>query len=148
MSPRKLPFSKAEFKEIYSKVPRLTVDLIIKTEQGILMLKRSHKSWKDMWHLPGGTVMIREKAEDAVKRIALEELELKIKPIKFLGYMEFMSELEARGFGYSVSLAFLCEPMGEIPDKSIYREEVKFFKKADPNSIPEHKEFLTKFFDN
>ena len=60
--------SDQEYKEIYSKVPRLCVELLIKTEEGILLVKRAIPPGEGLWYLPGGTVLFDESVEQAVKR--------------------------------------------------------------------------------
>ncbi|MFH0805336.1 MAG: NUDIX domain-containing protein, partial [Patescibacteria group bacterium] len=67
---KKLPFS--EFKSIYSRVPRLCVEIMVKTNNGVLLLKRNIDPEKGKWHLPGGTVLKGERLEDTVKRVAME----------------------------------------------------------------------------
>ncbi len=72
-----------------SKVPRLCIDLIVKTKDGILLTKRQIPPYIGYWHTPGGTVLLHEKLESAAERIAQEEIGTKIKIIKLLGTMEF-----------------------------------------------------------
>lgn len=105
---RKLPFTYEQFKEIYSQVPRLCVDLLITTEKGTLLILRKNFGWEGQWHLPGGTVYYKEKVEDAVQRIAQEELGVDVTINQFLRYVEYPHEETERGFGYSVSLLFDC----------------------------------------
>ena len=61
------PFSSEEFRSIYSKVPRLCVEVIIKTSGGIVLSLRKLPSWHGKWHIPGGTVYYKEKVADAGK---------------------------------------------------------------------------------
>ena len=84
--------------------------------------------------------MFGESIDEAIKRIALNELNLNVKPLKFLGLMEFKSELE---YGrYSISLVFLVnKEYGEI--KLDYQaDDFKFFKLMPENMSYEHKKFL------
>jgi ADP-ribose pyrophosphatase YjhB (NUDIX family) len=141
---RKQPFTFAEFKEIYSKVPKLCVDLIIKTDKGILLTFRTKNGWQNQWHLPGGTVFYREPAIEAVKRIAKEELDVAITSAKFINFIEWPNEIEERGFGYTVSLVFLCtiKNSGFKLDDQV--EKAEFFQKIPKNTVYEHKIFLKK----
>ncbi len=139
ITPNPLPYDK--FKEIYSLVPRLAIEVVIVKDKSILLTKRSSHGWAGMWHTPGGTVLYREAVQDAVKRIALEELGVKIEVSRNLGYFEAWSEEKERGFGYSVSLPFLV-----IPEKVDFKlnsqaTEFKFFSDLPDNIVPEHKEF-------
>lgn len=113
---RQKPFSAEEFKEIYSKVPRLTVEVVIKTSRGVVLMKRQEKSWQGQWHIPGGTVLYQETLHQAVQRMAQEELGIKVTIKKLLGYIEYPSEEQERGFGWSVGIAFLChlEDEGQV----------------------------------
>lgn len=141
---RKLPFTYEEFKSLYSKVPRLCVDLVVKTHQGVLLVKREKHGWAGQWHLPGGTVFYREKIEDAVKRIAEEELEMAVDIEKILGYLEYFSEEKERGFGYSVALVFLCTPVNTDPKLDNLEVLAKYFDSPPDNTIQEQKAFLNK----
>jgi len=141
---RKQPFTSQEFKEIYSKATRLTVVLVIQNEKGILLTLRQKNGWEGKWHIPGGTVFYRESLEDAVKRVAREELKLEVNVKNLLGYIEYPSEVEERGFGYTVALAFSVksENFNFIPDDQV--SEANFFKTLPENIIQEEKEFLVK----
>ena len=63
-----------EFETIYGKVPRLTVEVIIKSEKGVLLSLRSIEPFKGDWHIPGGTVFYGESLADAVRRVTKREL--------------------------------------------------------------------------
>lgn len=141
---RKQPFTFDKFKQIYSKVPRLCVDLIIKTNQGVLLTLRTKNGWENQWHLPGGTVFYREPAIKAVKRIAKEEVGVTITSAKFLNFIEWPNEIKERGFGYSVSLVFLCTINNDKLKLDNQVEKANFFKEIPENTIHEHKIFLQK----
>lgn len=142
MKIKKLPFE--EFKSIYSKVPRLCVDLVIKNDQGVVFSKRSIPPAVGMWHFPGGTVLLRETIQDAVKRIAQDELGIDVEIIKLLGYIEFFKD-KPQGteiYGQSVSLALLAHPLSDQIRGSDQGKEVKFFTTIPEDTILEHKLFL------
>lgn len=139
------PFTYEEYKEIYSKVPRLCVVIILKTDAGIVLSLRKLASWHNQWHLPGGTVYYKETLHDAAKRVALSELGASINIKDCLGYLDsYPSEEKEMGFGSSVSIVFLCDKKGGQlkPDKDAF--EVKTFKELPENMITEEKEFLNK----
>ena len=52
MHPNRLPQEK--YDEIYSKVPRICVEVVIRNEKGILLTKRAIPSSEGKWHFPGG----------------------------------------------------------------------------------------------
>lgn len=141
------PLTEEEFKSIYSKVPRLCVDLFIQTEQGILLTLRKEKSWNSQWHIPGGTLYYKERLEDAVQRVAKGELGIEVSIEKLLGYIEYSSEEKERGFGYTVSVAFLCSPKSTEFKLNQQASEAKFFISLPANTIVEQKQFIEKYFD-
>jgi 8-oxo-dGTP diphosphatase len=98
--------SQEEFDSIYSKVPRLTVEVIIKDgKRGIYLTKRAIEPCKGQWHLPGGTVRFGETLIDAVKRIALRELGIRVSDAKLVGYIEYPSHFK-NGLDSPVGIAF------------------------------------------
>ena len=141
MKPERL--SNEEFKRIFSRVPRLCVDLIIKDSSGaILLTKRAIKPSLGKWHLPGGGVKFRETLNNAVKRIAKQELGVNAGPIKLLGFMEFLKE--DSGKRHSTSLVFLTKiKSGKIIIDN-QSTDFRFFRKLPGGMIPQHKKFILK----
>ncbi|GAI66384.1 unnamed protein product, partial [marine sediment metagenome] len=74
---KRLPFK--EFMEIYRKVPRAAVDVIVVSKKGFLLTKRAIPPFKGMWHIPGGTILFMESVKHAINRITKEELGIKLK---------------------------------------------------------------------
>lgn len=138
----KRPFSPEEFRAIYSKVPRLCTDLVIKTPQGIVLSLRNLPSWRGRWHLPGGTVLYKEKVVDAIKRVAWEELSISVRPQKLLGYIEFPSEEKERGFGHTVSMVFLCFTDNVDFKPNEESSKIELFKELPSDLIKEQRIFL------
>ena len=136
---KKLPYKL--YKQIYSQVPRLCVELVIKNNEGILLTLRNIAPYKDYWHLPGGTIFLDETLEQAVKRVALEELGVEVKIIKFLGYIDFIKSKEEK-IGRTVSLVFLVKIIYGNIKLDFQASEYRFFKKIPKNTIKEHKDFL------
>jgi ADP-ribose pyrophosphatase YjhB (NUDIX family) len=138
------PFSAEEFKALYSRVPRLCVDLVVRTPGGVILTLRSLPTWTDAWHLPGGTVFYKETIRHAAKRVAKRELGIEVAVLKTLGYMEFPSEEKERGFGWSVSIALLCEiAAGTLFEKTDEASEIKAWAELPEDMIPEQNVFLT-----
>ncbi len=136
------PLSSEEFKAIYSKVPRLCVDLIIRTEKGIVLTLRNLPSWNNQWHLPGGTVLYKETLEQAVAMIAQEELGIPVHIEKMLGYIEYPSEEKERGFGWAISIAFLCRTAAQDFKVNDEASKAGIFDQLPENLIHEQSSFL------
>jgi ADP-ribose pyrophosphatase YjhB (NUDIX family) len=142
---RKKPFSYEEFKQIYSQVPRICIDLVIENpNQEILLLERINEPYQGFWHLPGGTLLFRERVEDCIKRIASEETGLKVTVKGLVGFIEFLEEERDNKPFHSVSMAVYCTA-SDIKPVSSDGEVLKFFKDIPEKTIPEQKEFLAGF---
>jgi ADP-ribose pyrophosphatase YjhB (NUDIX family) len=129
---------KPEYDSIYSRVPRLCVEVVIATpEQGVLLARRDIPPNVGAWHIPGGTVLFGEPVVEAVKRVARDELMLEVDVGELLGYIEYPSHYE-NGLDSPVGLAFRCSvgsaqralPSGaewftELPD-GLYEEQREF----------------------
>jgi ADP-ribose pyrophosphatase YjhB (NUDIX family) len=99
------PLSQAEYSYIYSRVPRVTVEIVITSEAGVLMTLRNIDPCRGLWHLPGGTVRFGERLTEAVQRIARRELGIRVRSVKLLGYLEYPSHYE-NGLDCPVGIAF------------------------------------------
>ncbi len=67
------------------KNPALTVDIIIKKDNNIVLIKRLNDPYKDHWALPGGFVEYGEMVEHAAIREAEEETGLKVELDELIG---------------------------------------------------------------
>lgn len=100
------PLTEQEFWNIYKKVPRLTVEIIVRNDRGeVYLTKRNIEPCKGLWHLPGGTVRFGEPLTEAVKRIAKRELGITPTQTKLLGYIEYPSHY-LNGLDSPVGIAF------------------------------------------
>lgn len=139
---RNLPLTPAEFKEIYSKVTRLCVDLVIYHQDKFILTLRQKDGWVGLWHLPGGTVYFKESITDAIQRIAKEELGLDVTIDEYLSYLEYPSETKERGYGYSISLVFKCHTSNTNIKLDSTASASQFFESAPENTVFEQKSFL------
>ena len=136
------PLTTEEFKEIYSKVPRVCVEIIVRTPEGIALTLRSLPTWHNQWHLPGATVLYKETIDEAVQRAAQDELGISVTVEKLIGYIHYPSEEKERGFGWGIGLAFLCRPNDLNMKPNNDASEVKIFSSIPDNMIAEQAEFL------
>jgi ADP-ribose pyrophosphatase YjhB (NUDIX family) len=135
------PLPKDEFDSIYSRVPRVTVEVVISLPQrGVLLSLRGIEPCKGMWHLPGGTVRFGEPLVDAVARVARDELELVVDVGELLGYIEYPSHYE-HGLDSPVGLAFaarIAGPVATDPPPA----NCEWFQALPDNMHDEQKDFL------
>jgi ADP-ribose pyrophosphatase YjhB (NUDIX family) len=101
------PLPEAEYREIYARVPRLTVEVVVVGPQGILLTERASGPCAGLWHVPGGTVRFGEALVDAVRRVAAAETGMDVEAGPLLGCIEYPSHYLA-GLDSPVGIAFLC----------------------------------------
>lgn len=95
-----------EFDAIYARVPRLTVEIILRNDEGQLYLTlRDIEPCKGQWHLPGGTVRFGEPMAEAVRRIAARELGIDVTGSTQTGYVEYPSHYR-HGLDSPVGIVF------------------------------------------
>ena len=84
------------FKSIVEHTPLISIDLIIRNEDGKALLgQRLNRPAQNYWFVPGGRILKDESFENAFKRVTLEELgvQISINEAKFLGiYEHFYSD--------------------------------------------------------
>ncbi|MDP2705043.1 MAG: NUDIX domain-containing protein [Patescibacteria group bacterium] len=137
---QKIPLK--EFNKIYSRVPRLCIEACIINSQGIILTKRNIRPAKGKWHFPGGTLMLKERLMDAVKRIAFRETGLKVEPKKILGIIEYPN---FKGdIGHPISICFLAVIKGGTLQHDGDATDIRFFKKLPRPIIKEHADFISK----
>lgn len=81
------------FKSVIQHTPLISIDLIIRNEQGeVLLGKRVNAPAKGYWFVPGGRVRKNETLDDAFVRLVKEELGIELGgtrvDAKFLGVFE------------------------------------------------------------
>ena len=143
------PLPQDEFDRIFSRVPRLTVEVVIAcTERGVLLALRDFGPCKGLWHLPGGTVRFGEPVTEAVKRVALDELGLTVSVAELLGYIEYPSHYD-NGLDSPVGLAFRAGMLtGEVDDPRELRSECAWFRTLPENMHDEQRRFLARHLDS
>jgi ADP-ribose pyrophosphatase YjhB (NUDIX family) len=142
MTHRKQPLSSQEFEAIYSRVPRVTVEVVITSVQGVVLALRQEPSWHGLWHIPGGTILYKETVQETVARIAHEELGVRVSVGEILGYIEYPSEEKERGFGWSVGLAFHCQLASSVDQERWEKEKIQFFTELPDNMLEEQRAVL------
>jgi ADP-ribose pyrophosphatase YjhB (NUDIX family) len=142
------PLPQDEFDRIFSRVPRLTVEVVIaSSDRGVLLALRDFGPCKGLWHLPGGTVRFGEPVADAVKRVALDELGLTVSVEELLGYIEYPSHYN-NGLDSPVGLAFRAQPaIADLPEERNLPPSCEWFAKLPEDMHDEQREFLARHLD-
>jgi ADP-ribose pyrophosphatase YjhB (NUDIX family) len=142
------PLPQDEFDWIFSRVPRLTVEVVITSnDRGLLLALRDSGPCKGLWHLPGGTVRFGEPVTEAVRRVALDELGLTVSVGELLGYIEYPSHYD-NGLDSPVGLAFRSQPpIAGMPHERDLRSGCAWFTTLPENMHDEQREFLARHLD-
>ncbi|HEY4512249.1 MAG TPA: NUDIX domain-containing protein [Candidatus Paceibacterota bacterium] len=136
--------SDSDYNFIFSRVPRPCVDIIIRSAEGIILSLRDIEPSKSNWHMPGGMVYKGERLKDAVVRIAKKETGLDVKGVKFLGYMEFLSDGVVENVPrHSVSFVFEAKSPGGEFSGDFQSTDIQSFRSLPTNLHPIHKKFFT-----
>lgn len=122
--------------------PFCTVDAIIETENGIILIER--KNQPSGWAIPGGFVDYGESFEDAVRREAKEETGL---DIKLTRQFHTYSDPKRDPRHHTISTIYIATASGE-PKAGDDAKEVGIFNK---DSLPEeiafdHRQILEDYF--
>ncbi|MBP9738603.1 NUDIX domain-containing protein [Candidatus Saccharibacteria bacterium] len=139
---KELPLTLEEFKTIYSKVPRLNVEVCITGSNGLLLTKRSIEPCIGQWHIPGGTVHFGETIEDAIVRVAENETGLKVMAGEYLGHIEYPDMFKNGYNGWPIGMAYRVKVVGGELRGSNQGEEVQYFTEIPENTLLEQKIFL------
>jgi len=137
------PLTKAEFDAIYAKVPRLTIELIIKNAEGAIYLSQRAPDIQPcpgQWHLPGGTVRFGESVMDAVKRLAERE-GVTVKRAELAGYIDYPSHYLHMADS-PVALAFELVEYDGQPTKDVESERTGWFKQFPEPMHADQDQFL------
>jgi colanic acid biosynthesis protein WcaH len=77
------------FKIVIDSVPLISIDILLKKDNKILLGKRANKPAQGYFFSTGGRINKNETIDNAMKRIALNELNIELKTTpKFIGVFE------------------------------------------------------------
>jgi 8-oxo-dGTP diphosphatase len=110
--------------------PKLTVDAVVITSDGVVLIRRMNPPFQGMWALPGGFVEVGETTENACRREVLEETGLEVEIKRLLGVY---SDPERDPRGHTVSAVYVAVPVGGELRADTDASEVKVF--PDPSGI-------------
>ena len=93
----------------YGPSPSLTVDGVVLSGEGVLLVKRARPPFENMWALPGGFVRYGERLSEAVIREVEEETGLRCEVLRFIG---FEDDPLRDPRGHTVTAVFLLKATG------------------------------------
>jgi 8-oxo-dGTP diphosphatase len=91
------------------ETPKLMVDVVIPSEEGVVLIRRCSEPFEGHWALPGGFVEVGETVHEAAVREVAEETGLAVEVSRLVGVY---SEPDRDPRGHNVSVAFLASVLG------------------------------------
>ena len=133
-----------EYRFVYSRAPRLCLDLAVADADGLILSKRDIPPFQGLWHLPGGRVYYKESVAEAAARIAGAEAGITIALDGPVGHIEVLEDGE---FVHSGSLVFFARHTGGTVRGSEQGREIKKWKELPEDTHPVQKDFLRRRWD-
>jgi len=103
------------YQQIIKNVPILCVDVAIRHDRKLLLIKRLQPPLQGEWWVPGGRVFVGEKLEDAARRKLKDETNLVAQKLKQINAYETMFDKSSTEFGdglhapHTVNVLFLAD---------------------------------------
>ena len=142
------------FKSIIQHTPLISIDLIVRNEQGeVLLGKRINAPAKGHWFVPGGRVRKNETLDDAFVRLVREELGIESgvtrADAKFLGVFEHFYDdcvFNNKISTHYIVLAYLIEVKEIKIEKSKQHNEFAFYAEKYIRGINDLHQFARNYF--
>ncbi len=102
--------------------PMINVDLLIKNEKGETLLTwRDDKYYGPGWHIPGGIIRYKERIKDRIRKVARNELGVKVKFDKEPLAVNEVICLKRKDRGHFISLLYACKLINQPSEKLRYK---------------------------
>jgi 8-oxo-dGTP diphosphatase len=124
------------------KTPLLTIDIIIRHQDGIVLVERKNPPLG--WALPGGFVEVGESLEDAARREAMEETSLQSRLVEqFHAYSKPGRDPRF----HTVTVVFIADGRGALEGRDDAQRAGVFKKNRLPSPIVfDHGEIIEDYF--
>lgn len=125
--------SEEDWKTIVANVPIVSVDLLVRYDEGLLFGKRTNEPAKGYWFLPGGRVHKGETRREAVHRVADEELGLSVDIVESLGGFEHIydtSDIGGVEMKHYLANGYVVDVVDGQPRTDNQHEDIHVFQSA------------------
>lgn len=125
-----------EYETIVRHVPIVSVDLLVHHNGGLVLGKRRNAPAKNKWFVPGGTVLKGETRQQAVHRVAKEELSSDVTIDDKLGtYDHFYDTAEVDGSNSKqyLATAYVVTPIQSEISSDDQHTDLKVFDSPFPD---------------
>lgn len=121
------------------ETPKIMVDVVIPSEEGVVLIRRGSGPYEGMWALPGGFVEVGETVENAAVREAKEETNLDVELERLVGVY---SEPDRDPRGHNVSVTFLARVTGGDPEAATDADEVSVLDPSEVELAFDHRKII------
>jgi 8-oxo-dGTP diphosphatase len=115
------------------------VDVVIPSDDGVVLVRRGSEPFEGQWALPGGFVEVGETVRQAAVREAAEETGLAVEVSRLVGVY---SEPDRDPRGHNVSIAFLARVLGGQMQTSTDAAEVELLDPATVKLAFDHRRII------
>ena len=139
------------FKTVIDSTPLISIDILIKKDNKILLGKRVNKPAKGYFFTTGGRVKKNETIKGAIVRIAKNELNIEIKSTpKFIGVFEhfYDDSIYENVSTHYVNLAYEYEVGGTLNPPTEQHNEYKWFALDELLESKQVHKYVKDFFRN
>lgn len=146
MEPHRVPDGLyAEFLEHF---PEVCVEIVIRTEAGVLVAKRANAPARGKWFWPGSRLHKQEALDDAARRVAREELGIEVDVVRRLGVSAHFwetSEATGRPSRHTVNIVYLAIPVDADPTIELddQHTDYRYLNAVEPDLH----EYVREYFD-
>jgi colanic acid biosynthesis protein WcaH len=139
------PIPEDVWRTIVRHVPIVAVDLVVRHEGGVVLGRRTTPPARGEWFVPGGRLRKGESIDDAVDRLAREELGVEVAVGRRLGAYEHRwdeSEFDDVATKQYVPVGVVVRPRGDdfVPDDQ--HAELRVFDPPFPDFHPHVEAYL------
>jgi colanic acid biosynthesis protein WcaH len=130
------------FAEFTGRMPQVCVEVVLDTDEGILLAKRTNEPAKGEWFWPGGRLYKGETLEAAARRVTREELGIEVSIEEQLGVYSHFWETSAVAGGssrHTVNVVFRVSSVGSDFEIELdgQHEAYRFLSEMEPG-LHEH----------
>ncbi len=121
--------------------PVVTVDVLIRKDNGYVFIKRKNEPYKGQWAIPGGILEYGENVEQAAKREAKEETGLDVKLIRLVGVYSHPTRDLREPY---ISTSYLAEAISGELKAATDAKNAKIFKRTLDNLAFDQRSWRTR----
>ena len=128
--------SDEEWETIVRHVPIVSVDLVVFHDDRVLLARRENEPAKGEWFVPGGRVLKNESREEAVHRVAQEELGVDVEIIESLGAYEHIydtADVDVSNGKHYLANGYVVRPKSDEFELDSQHSAFRFFESPPEN---------------